>query len=1165
MRLKCIRLAGFKSFVDPTTINFPSNVCAVVGPNGCGKSNVIDAVRWVMGESSPRNLRGEQMADVIFNGSAVRNPVGLASVELVFDNADKRLQGEYAGYAEISIKRKVERGGESVYSLNGTRCRRRDITELFLGTGLGPRSYSIVEQGMISRLIESRPEELRVYIEEAAGISKYRERRKETAARIARTRENLERLADVRGELQRQLQHLERQSRAAQRYRELMEEQRTVEARLHALQWQSLAQEMDAFERTLAELETRKEEFAAGQLEEEAAIEQSRAHNAELNAGVSDIQGKSIRIGNDIVRIEQSMEHHRERVAQLGADLEKTRGDWRQTSDELDSDLAQVARVERELEQISLDVKAAEERESESSRLAGETENRQQQSQRQWDDFSLEAETPRQTAEVERSRIRQFENSIERARQSGERLQSELAGLDTEPGDLAGREQQASELERELERLRGRHGEVAAELESTRKLLAACGEEFDRVRSGIREAGGRKASLDALQQAALGSDDTTAAEWLKRQGLEGSSRLGESLRIEPGWETVVELVLGDRLRGICLDELPDSLLADLPDADLTLLDAGDAAPLETRKGLPPPLAGKVESSRPLGDLLRDVYGAGSLKEALAARGELRAGESVVCPEGAWIGTSWIRIGKADGEQSVALRQSVIDGLQAEIISMEVKSGTLEQRREEFRLKLTTAEEDREQCLELLQQKTADLERIRAEISTENTRIEGNLERRERIEAELEELQGQIEQDRASLEESGRRLEEARGQMKADAGRRQEYAREREQDRKQLEEHRNRAARDKDELHNLALKKNELGTQLKSTRENMDRMAVQVQRDAERIRTLEAQLEETREPGEHLRKRLQEKLKQAADVEKELREARAAYEKAEEKLKAREAKRRELQQRHTGVLEEIQSHRVENERAAVKSEDLLARLGQAGLSPKQVLDDLPEDQTAQSCEELLEKLEGRIQRIGAVNLAAAEEFEQQSERKVWLDKQNDELEKALSTLEDAMRKIDSETRSRFGATLNDINKGLKGLFARLFGGGQAYLELTGEDLLNAGVTIMARPPGKKNVSIHLLSGGEKAMTAIALVFTIFQLNPSPFCMLDEVDAPLDDANINRFTALLRELAARVQFILVTHNKISMETANQLLGITMQEAGISRVVSVDIDEAAEMATG
>ncbi|MXX05542.1 MAG: chromosome segregation protein SMC [Gammaproteobacteria bacterium] len=1164
MRLKCIRLAGFKSFVDPTTINFPSNICAVVGPNGCGKSNVIDAVRWVMGESSPRNLRGEQMADVIFNGSAVRNAVGLASVELVFDNPDNRLQGEYAGYAEISIKRKVERGGESVYSLNGTRCRRRDITELFLGTGLGPRSYSIVEQGMISRLIESRPEELRVYIEEAAGISKYRERRKETAARIARTRENLERLADVRGELQRQLEHLERQSRAAQRYRELMEEQRTVEARLHALQWQGLAQEMNAFERTLAELETRKEKVAAGQLEEEAAIEQSRAHNAELNADVSDIQGRSIQIGNDIARIEQSIEHHGEKVAQLGGDLEKTRGEWRQTSDELDSDLARVTRIERELEQISVDVAAAEERESESSRLAGETESRQQLSQRQWDDFSLEAETPRQTAEVEQSRIRQFENSIERARQSRERLQSELAELDTEPGDIAGLERQTTELEEELKRLRGSHGEAAAELESTRKLLAACGEELDRVRSGIREAGGRKASLDALQQAALGSDDAAPAEWLKRQGLEGSSRLGESLRIEPGWETAVEFVLGDRLRGICLGELPDSLLADLPRADLTLLDAGDAAPEEARKGLPPLLAGKVESSRPLDDLLRAVHGAGSLKEALAVRGKLRAGESVICPEGVWIATGWIRIGKADREQSVVLRQSVIDSLQAEIVSMEEKSGKLEKQREQFRRTLAAAEEERERCLELLHKKTADLERIRAEISAENTRIKGNIERRERIEAELGELRGQIELDRASAEESGRRLQEARDRMKADAGRRQEYAREREQDRKQLEEHRTRAASDKDELHKLALKKNELGTQLKSTRENMDRMAVQVQRDAERIRTLEAQLEETREPGEQLRKQLQEKLKQAADVEKELREARTAFEAAEEKLKARELTRRQLQQRHTGVLEEIQRHRIENERAAVKSEDLLARLEQAGLSPRQVLDDLPEDQTAQSCEELLEKLEGRIQRIGAVNLAAAEEFEQQSERKVWLDKQNDELEKALSTLEDAMRKIDGETRSRFGATLDDINQGLKGLFARLFGGGQAWLELTGEDLLNAGVTIMARPPGKKNVSIHLLSGGEKAMTAIALVFTIFQLNPSPFCMLDEVDAPLDDTNTNRFSALLRELASRVQFILVTHNKISMETANQLLGITMQEAGISRVVSVDIDEAAEMAT-
>lgn len=1163
MRLKCIRLAGFKSFVEPTTINFPSNICAVVGPNGCGKSNVIDAVRWVMGESSPRNLRGEQMADVIFNGSAVRNPVGLASVELVFDNSDQRLKGEYAGYSEISIKRKVERGGESAYSLNGTKCRRRDITELFLGTGLGPRSYSIVEQGMISRLIESRPEELRVYIEEAAGISKYRERRKETAARIAKTRENLERLADIRAELQRQLQHLERQSRAAQRYRDLMEQQRGTEAQLHSLRWQALAAETGASSRILSELETRKEEVAASQREEEAGIEQSRAHIAELNTVVSEIQGNSIQVGNDIARIEQSIEHHEERNAQLNSDLDETRADWRQTSDELDADLAHVARIERELGGISGAVSEAEKQERKSSQLARETESRQQSSQRQWDVFSLEAETPRQIAEVEQARIRQLESSMERARQRRERLQSELRELDVEPGDFAERELGAAALEKELMNLRDRQGAAVAELEKSRKLLEACAEELDRVRTAIQEAGGRKASLDALQQAALGDDDEALATWLRRRGLDRRARLGETLQIENGWEAAVELVLGDRLRGICVDELPDSLLHDLPRAELTLLDAGAAVEAGGRKNFLPLLADKVSGRWPLGNQLRDVYVAESLEAALAARRDLQATDSVITAEGIWIGVDWVRISKTDRAESIVLRQSVLESLSAEINGLEERSSSLDERREQFRQTQATAEQERERCLEQLQDKTARLNRIRAEISAEDARIKGNLERRGRIETELCELNVQLQQDQASADESGRRLQEARKQVEADAGRQQKYEQSRELDRKQLEEYRGQAARDKDELHKLALKNSELGTQLKSTRENMDRMAVQVQRANERIETLQAQLEETSQPGLQMQQQLQEKLEQHSTVEQELREARAAYEEAERSLKGREQASRQLQQKYTGILEEIGRHRVESERAVVKSEELLSRLQQSGLSPQEVLADLPEELSAETCEEQLTKLEARIQRIGPVNLAAAEEFEQQSERKIWLDKQNDELENALSTLEGAMHKIDSETRSRFGATLENINQGLKNLFSRLFGGGQAYLELTGEDLLNAGVAIMARPPGKKNVGIHLLSGGEKAMTAIALVFTIFQLNPSPFCMLDEVDAPLDDTNIIRFTALLRELSEHVQFILVTHNKISMETANQLLGITMQEAGISRVVSVDIDEAAEMA--
>lgn len=1166
MRLKCIRLAGFKSFVDPTTINFPSNICAVVGPNGCGKSNVIDAVRWVMGESSPRNLRGEQMADVIFNGSTARNPVGLASVELVFDNADRRLQGEYAGYSEISIKRRVERGGESIYSLNGTKCRRRDITELFLGTGLGPRSYSIVEQGMISRLIESKPEELRVYIEEAAGISKYRERRRETSARIVKTRENLARLADIRAELERQLQHLERQSRAAQRYRELVEQQRGAEARLNALQWQGLAAEMEASSRTLKELETRKEEIAASQREEEASVEQCRMRNAELNTVVSDIQGNSIQVGNDIVRIEQSIEHHGERVMQLGKDLEENREDWRKTREELDSDLARVAGIERELEEISSSVAEAEAREQASSRLALETENRQRHSQRQWDAFSMEAETPRQITEVEQARMRQLESNLERALLRRDKLQSELQELDIEPADLAEREQQAAALERESESLRGRYGEIVEELRKSRKLLEACDEELDRVRTGLQETGGRMASLDALQQAALGGDDASLATWLKQRGLDGRARLGETLQIEEGWEVAVESVLGDRLRGICVDSLPDSLLRDLPRADLTLLDTGNAATAVAAGGpanFPPPLADKVGSGQPLGNLLQGVYAAG-LETALKIRQDLQASESVITAEGVWIGADWVRISKADQEESIVLRQSAIESLNAEISALEERKGSLDARREALRENRAAAEKERENCLEQLQEITVGLNLIRAEITTENARTKGNLDRRNRIKAELDELTVQLKQDRASADESAARLETARAQVEADAGRQQEYEQTKEHDRTQLEEYRGQAASDKDALHKLALKKNELGTQLKSTRENMDRMAVQVQRASERIETLQVQLEETAQPGAQLQQQLQDKLERHTAVEQELRQARGAYETAEQNLKAREQVCRQLQQKFNNVLEQIGSHQVEKERAAVKSEEMLSRLRQSGLSPEEALKDLDEGLTVETCEEELAKLEARIQRIGAVNLAAAEEFEQQSERKIWLDKQNDELEKALSTLEGAMRKIDSETRTRFGATLDSINQNLKGLFARLFGGGQAYLELIGDDLLNAGVTIMARPPGKKNVGIHLLSGGEKAMTAIALVFTIFQLNPSPFCMLDEVDAPLDDANITRFTSLLREMSERVQFILVTHNKISMETASQLLGITMQEAGISRVVSVDIDEAAEMVT-
>ncbi len=1168
MRLKCIKLAGFKSFVDPTTIDFPSNLCAVVGPNGCGKSNVIDAVRWVLGESSPRNLRGEQMSDVIFSGSEGRHPVGLASVELVFDNADQRLRGEYAGYREISVKRKVERGGDSVYSLNGVKCRRKDITEQFLGTGLGPRSYSIVEQGLTDRLIESRPEELRLLIDEAAGVSKYRASLKETDALHEKTRANLERSADVRDELQRQLQHLEKQSRQARRYRELMREQRAVEAQKHALEWRGLAEEMQAAKRGLAALEKRREEIDADARAEEAAIVLDRARREELQSGVADIRDESVRAGNDIARLEQSIEHQRKEVEQIEVDLKKTRGEWRQSKDELDDDLARVTRKQADLKRIEDQLKAAREKELRSSSLAAETERRQrEEDEQQWDEFNLEAETPQQTVKVEQNRIQQYQESIRRAEEAREPLQAELARLDAAPVRSGAGDQQALELTRELEQARGRHGAAMARMAETRKAHETCVEALDGLQADLQQIRGRKASLDALQQAALGGGDEDLSGWLKRHGLDRRAKLGEILRIEPGWETAVELVLGIRLGGVLVDELPASLPTDQPDAELILLDAGESkttGPGAARRlaGLAP-LVGKVAAGRSVEHLLRDVYSTENPAAALAARAKLPPGASVVTADGFWVGDGWVRVGKADGEQSVVLRQGLIESLGSEIERIEVETAKLAARRDELRRSLDDVETEREACLERIQEKNAALNRVRAEIAAEKSRFEENLERRGRIEAELTKLLAQIEQDQAAAEKSGLLLGEARERAAADAGRQAEYARLRKENRQQLEAQRALAAEDRKQLQELTLKQNELETQVESTRKNMDRMALQERRAREHIEELETRLEQARLPGGQLRRQLEQKLAAQADIERELTAAQTALTEADANLHSREQTSKQLREDFNAIVEEIAQHRVENEGAAVKSGQLLDRLRKSGLSPERVLEELPEDRTAASCGELLSKLEARIQRMGPVNLVAAEELKELAERKAREDKIRDQLERALAKQQEAKNEFESEIRSGFSATMNDINTGLKELFPRLFGGGQAFLETIGGDLLNAGVAIMARPPGKKNVGIHLLSGGEKAMTAIAVIFTIFRLNPSPFCMLDEVDAPLDETNTSRFTALLRDLAETVQFILVTHNKVSMEAANQLLGVTMREAGVSRVVSVDIDEAAEMA--
>ncbi|MFK7862938.1 MAG: chromosome segregation protein SMC [Pseudohongiellaceae bacterium] len=1168
MRLKCIKIAGFKSFVDPTTIDFPSNLCSVVGPNGCGKSNVIDAVRWVMGESSAKNLRGESMTDVIFNGSGGRKPVGQASVELVFDNQDHRLTGEYANFTEVSIKRKVDREAQSTYSLNGTKCRRKDVTDIFLGTGLGARSYSIIEQGMVSRLIESKPEELRVFIEEAAGISKYKERRRETENRIKRTRENLERLADIREELGRQLSHLQRQSVAAEKYAEFKKEERQTTANLNALKWQALDEEIKTNQQAIAELEIQIEATIADQRELDALVEKHLADNADLTDALGEVQARFYSLGNDIARIEQSIEHHIERTDQLQTDLKETEEAFAQTKDELDVDLTRITQLDTDLRDITPELEEALTEEAMSSEAYQEAEQTLQEWQLHWDEFNQKAEEPRQVAEVEQSRIQQLERIVERGLERKRNLegeQEELNGQEEDPG-LAEATDEIASMQNDIAQRQSSNTAIGQKIDQNRIELSDCADELNRVRSELQEAKGKQASLEALQQAALGQDNEPLNQWLSSKGLDNQLRLAESLQITAGWELAIETVLGDSLQGICIEGMDevDKMLADLPQGRLAMIDvtAGNTAETSVSNSLTP-LVDRIESDWNLNDLLTGIYTAADLAEALTQRMNLGAKESIITADGLWLGKSWIQINNFSKQDSIIKRRGIIADLFRNIKELNGKSDNLVEKQASLKNQLIEDEAARDQLQSDISETTALLSERKAEISAQLAKIEEAKIRKQRVAHELDELGRQLEIEQQNIAESRLRLQEALDSMEQDVGARENLEQSREQAKEQLESSRQKARANKDKAHALALKKQSFESQLNSTRETMDRMASQVQRSKERIESLTTQIDASDEPLVNMRRDLEEQLAKRLEVEKELGAAKSAVDANEHKIRELEQSRNAVQEKSSAYRESLMQQRLKTEGASVKREGLLDQLSEAKFELSAVIEQLPEDLDQAQCEQALEKLGNRIQRLGPINLAAIDEYQQQSERKVYLDKQNDDLEKALDTLNNAIKKIDVETRTRFKETFDKINSGLQELFPKVFGGGHAYLDMTGEDLLDTGVAIMARPPGKRNSTIHLLSGGEKAMTAIALVFSIFQLNPSPFCMLDEVDAPLDDANVGRYANLVKEMSATVQFIFITHNKITMEMANQLLGVTMHEAGVSRIVAVDIEEAAELA--
>ncbi|HLS84157.1 MAG TPA: chromosome segregation protein SMC [Arenimonas sp.] len=1162
MRLSTIKLAGFKSFVDPTVLHLPTNMTGVVGPNGCGKSNIIDAVRWVMGESSASRLRGDSLTDVIFSGSSARKPVSQATVELIFDNSDGAIGGEYARFNEISVKRTVSRDGQSNYYLNGARCRRRDITDLFLGTGLGPRSYSIIEQGMISQIIEARPEDLRVYLEEAAGISKYKERRKETETRIRHTRENLDRLNDLREEVDKQLEHLKRQARAAEQYQALQADRAIKDAQLKALEYRRHDAELKGLRDALTQDEIKLQALLADQRKAEAQIEQCRARHVTASETLGKAQAEVYRIGGELARIEQQIQHQKE----LRQRLEKARVEadaaFAEVGEHISGDERQLAELHNAIagdEPRLAELQAEDGARQEALRAA---EAALQDWQQRWDAYARAQSEAARWAEVERTKIEYLEKQALEASRRREALAAERSGLDTAAIVSA-----LDEMRRLHDQQKGGLDGLASALEQRKAAQAALQEqqrqqqaELAEVRKQGQAARGRLGSLEALQHAALGQEKNAALDWLKAQGLDGNTRLGEALEVEPGWETAVETVLGSLLEAVTVEAPGEYLeaLAGLAQGRVALVGA-------TRGGFEAPagsLAAKVQGPDAVRRLLARVR---AVEDVAAARSlGLGEGEAAVTRAGEWLGQGWLRaIRSGEAQQGALAREREIQGLRAEIDVLARREQELNDALTGLRDRLLEAEQHREDAQRSLYLAHRSVSELAGQLQGQQGKLESAQARASRIDGELETLAATLEESQANAREARARLEQAVAKMGELETERQQLDAQRRELSEQRDAARQVAREAREAAHQLALALESQRARVVALSQSLARMGNQKAQLEVRLNELKAQLAEGDAPVKALEAQHQATLEQRVGADKALAAARSHLDGIEGEMRELEQVRQQRDQDALAQREAITTRKLQEQAVALRASQLAEAIAGAGQSLEEVLNGLPDEAAVEPWQKALADIEARMRRLEPVNLAAIQEYGEQSQRKQYLDAQHTDLTQALETLEDAIRKIDRETRGRFKETFDRVNAGIQELYPRLFGGGHAYLELTGEDLLDTGVAIMARPPGKRVSNISLLSGGEKALTAVALVFAIFRLNPAPFCLLDEVDAPLDEANVGRFSSMVTEMSEKVQFLFVTHNKATMEAARQLSGVTMREPGVSRLVSVDLAEATRLA--
>ncbi len=1160
MRLTHIKLAGFKSFVDPTVIPVPAQLTGVVGPNGCGKSNVIDAVRWVLGESSAKHLRGETMQDVIFNGSGTRKPASRASVELAFNNELGRAAGQWSQYAEIAVKRVLDRSGDSTYYINNMRVRRRDVADLFLGTGVGARAYAIIEQGMITRLIEAKPEELRGYLEEAAGVSKYRERRKETEARLKDARDNLNRVEDIQRELRNQVEKLAAQAEVAQHYKQLQADLTFSQHRLWYARKHDAAQQRARIDKDLVAAQTRLEAETARLRHIESELETARQTQFAGQDTLNTSQATYYQAQSEVARIEQTMAHQnatRERlyrqVQDLGARMAAQQARRSATQEALDEVRAQQPGLEaavmeaeavaRQATDSTLPQKEALLREAQQAVGEAQRVVSQLDQSRQVDENSL-GHTKRQLEQLDARQRRLAQEQAQLPRTDTAGLAQKQLDVEELAHTLATAQAGLREAETALPELDAARTRHTRELEAARKMLHQTEAEL--------------AALKKLQES-LKADEKLGG-WLRSRGLDAAPRLWEKLSVAPGWEAAVEAVLRERLQAVAADAAPD-WFTDAPPARLTVWTGQGAS-----AAAPELLASKIASDdaaahAALADWLAGVYWADDVDAARARCASLQPGECLVTPQGHLFTRHSVTFhGPHTAVEGILARGRELERLttdavrlredvtQLEAVRADTQQRYLERQREVQALRAQTGQTQS-------RHHTAQMELLRLQQAVE--RVQG---RAAQIAQELDEVTRLQAGERATLDTLEARLKDYRAHD--EAARETLYAA------RQQRDQADRAVFEARELQRAAERRHQeagfaLTTCTNKIRELGETLARIDQEIADdEMRLTQARDELARLPADALDAELQAALTTRTEAETSLAAARDALEGLTAQLRSHDEARLACEQGLDPLRRGIEQLKLKDQEAMLMQSQFELQLREAAADEASLESGLADSPKPSQLQADINRLQSEIAALGAVNLAALEELTQAQARAEYLAAQCADLLEAVGTLEDAIRRIDQESRARLKDTFDTVNQHMGELFPQLFGGGQARLILTGDELLDAGVQVFAQPPGKKNASIHLLSGGEKTLTALSLVFAMFKLNPAPFCLLDEVDAPLDDANTERYCNLVKAMSDHTQFLFITHNRVTMEMAQHLAGVTMQEQGVSRIVAVDVEEAVGM---